>query len=89
MSTVQFEQVQAPAGGGYGVAASRVEQVRVAGRPAAYAKEAGAARASGTRRSICSISPGKLMACRTRMLHDDNGVGLSREELIRIAESVR
>lgn len=87
MSAVQFEQVQAPAGGGYGVAASRVEQVRVAGRPAAYAK--GGWRGPGVWDETIDLQYLSWEADGMSYVLHDNGVDLSREELIRIAESVR
>jgi hypothetical protein len=84
---LQLQAVRGPAGGGYGVDAARVQQVQVNGRPAAYAK--GGWRGPGAwdetiNRAYLSWEADGM----TYVLHD-SGLGLDRQTLIRIAESLR
>lgn len=85
---VQLQQVQGLTGGGYAVDAARVQQVQVSGRPAAYAK-GGWRTFGGVWDETINLAYLSWEADGVSYVLHDNGLGLDRETLIRIAESLR
>lgn len=84
---VQLEQVQGSGGGGYAVEASRVQEVQVNGRPAAYAR--GGWRSPTVWDETLNLNYLSWEADGVTYTLHDGGLGLDRETLIRIAESLR
>jgi hypothetical protein len=84
---LQLHQIQGLTGG-YGVDAARVQQAQVSGRPAAYAKGGWRGPSSDWDETIALAYLSWEADGVTYILHD-NGLGLDRQTLIRIAESLR
>jgi hypothetical protein len=85
---LQLQQVQGLTGGGYAVDAARVQQVQVNGRPAAYAK-GGWRTFGGAWDETINLAYLSWEADGVSYVLHDSGLGLDRQTLIRIAESLR